>query len=289
MGVCALLLRHTGNHREHRSSAPGVTGLLLARVGSGCCLPLDSDTLGGAGSPPGPSLGQPPPPAALSVQEPPPSSSPLASGLQHRPVSSSVVFFLVHTWAHRSGVPSVSTCLSPAPVSGSGAGHCPPGRPAVVPIEEEQGEGAHHQAVLKSTHTRKPALFLMAWGKREGVGPKAHKCGSALRSLQGCDCEGSSSLCLPCTDGLVFKQNRKAGLRSIRRQTGCLALKLIATMCALHESPGENGSHPLTQAGSLCMSATLACVSWQCDGSGGPRVVPHQPKPEDFIPENKVH
>ena len=110
----------------------------------------------------------------------------------------------------------------PAPISGSGAGRRPLGRLAVVPIEEEQGEGAHHQ---EEEHPHPEAGVVLDGLGEEGRGlvRKARAC-PPVPPLQGWDCGGSSSLSLPCTDGLVFKQNRKVGLRSIRRQTGCLAL-----------------------------------------------------------------
>lgn len=65
----------------------------------------------------------------------------------------------------------MSTRLSPAPVSGSGAGRRPPGRLAVVPIEEEQGEGAHHQ---EEEHPHPEASVVLDGLGEEGrgVGPK---------------------------------------------------------------------------------------------------------------------
>lgn len=93
-----------------------------------------------------PSLGQPLPPSSPISAGTTPQLLPSGLRIAAQTSFSSVVFFFVtECLSHRSGVPSVSTRLSPAPVSGSGAGHRPPGRLAVVPIEEEQGEGAHHQ------------------------------------------------------------------------------------------------------------------------------------------------
>ena len=171
-----------------------------------------------------PTWGSPRPPAAPSgagITIPPLLPSGLRIAAQTS-FSCVVFFFITECLSHRSGVPSVSTRLSPAPVSGSGAGRRPPGRLAVVPIKEEQGEGAHHQ---EEEHPHPEACVVLDGLGEEGRGlvRKARACPPAL-PLQGWDCGGSSSLCLPCTDGLVFKQNRKAGLRSIRRQTQCLAL-----------------------------------------------------------------
>lgn len=119
-----------------------------------------------------PPWGSPYPPAALSGAGTTPQLLPSGLRIAAQTSFSSVVFFFVtECLSHRSGVPSVSTRLSPAPVSGSGAGRRPPGRLAVVPIEEEQGEGAHHQ---EEEHPHPEAgVVLDGLGEDgRGVGPK---------------------------------------------------------------------------------------------------------------------
>lgn len=145
-GVCASVAQAHRKPQGAQVLCPEelLTGVLPARVGHGCC--LLNRTRSWSRKPTRPLPGAAPTPQQPYQCRNHPPAPPLYLRLQqHRPVSvlwfSFVTECLPQVWCPFCEHTSPALALSVAPVLGT----VRRGRLAVVPIEEEQGEGAHHQ------------------------------------------------------------------------------------------------------------------------------------------------